>query len=185
MVKPLEYVPEHFIIDIITVSWKSIFKLNFISAETEELINLARAKGLFLMEGMWPRFVPSYRFVRNQINEGAIGEVYHINANIGSKADDVARITRNELGGGTVVDMAVYCIDAIAQVFKLEEPEQIKCIGHLNDQGVDIDCSAAIQFKDSRSATVTSHSCLELPREIVICGTKGHIRVRGQLISRL
>lgn len=129
------------------------------------------------MEGLWPRFVPSYRFVRKQISDGVIGDVYHINGNIGHNASDTARITRKELGGGTVVDMAVYCIDVIAQVFKLEEPEEIKCIGHLNDDGVDIHCSAALQFKNSRSATITSHSCLLLPREVVICGTKGHIRV--------
>jgi dihydrodiol dehydrogenase / D-xylose 1-dehydrogenase (NADP) len=149
----------------------------FVFKETEELTRLSRSKGLFLMEGIWPRFLPSYRFVRKQLNDGVIGDVYHINANIGSKADSVERIVKKELGGGTVVDMGVYCIDIIGQVYRNEMPEQIKCIGHLNTEGVDIDCSAALQFSRNRSATITSHSCLELPREIHICGTQGYIKV--------
>ena len=129
------------------------------------------------MEGVWTRFLPSYRLMREQIKAGMIGKVYHINSNIGSKLDHYERISKKELGGGSIVDMAVYSLDMIAQVFDNAEPEQIKAVGHLNDSGVDVDCSAAIQFSDHRTATITSHCLLQLPRETVICGTKGVIKV--------
>ena len=153
-----------------------IIQLSLI-ADTEDLMAFAKSKKLFLMEGIWPRFLPSYQFVREQIKSGVIGDVYHINANIGAKMDDHPRMYKKELGGGVIVDMSVYCLDLIALVFGNEEPEEIKAVGHLNEEGVDIECSAALLFKGYRTATLTSHMKLELPREAHLCGTKGTIRV--------
>jgi len=43
--------------------------------DTLELVNLAREKGLFLMEAMWTRFFPAVRKARALIDAGEIGPV--------------------------------------------------------------------------------------------------------------
>ena len=51
--------------------------------ETEELIQLAKAKNVFLMEGIWSRCIPAYKAVRESISAGEIGEVKQVIASFG------------------------------------------------------------------------------------------------------
>jgi predicted dehydrogenase len=46
--------------------------------EAEELVALARAKKLFLMEAMWTRFMPALAEVRRIVASGEIGAVHHV-----------------------------------------------------------------------------------------------------------
>lgn len=53
------------------------------AAEWRELTALAKAKGLFLMEGMWTRFFPlAYRFQQMLHEEKLIGEIRHVYADL-------------------------------------------------------------------------------------------------------
>ena len=42
-------------------------------SHTEELVRLAREKGLFFMEGFWSRFFPVYQSVKKHVSNGDIG----------------------------------------------------------------------------------------------------------------
>ena len=53
------------------------------AAEAEELVAEARARGLFLMEAMWARFLPHMREVRRLLAEGALGEIVTVHADHG------------------------------------------------------------------------------------------------------
>lgn len=45
-------------------------------AQAKEMVDLAREKGLFLMEAIWSRSFPSYKRIREIVHEEkAIGEV--------------------------------------------------------------------------------------------------------------
>lgn len=154
-----------------------------LKTEAKELVSLSKAKNLFLMEGMWTRFLPLFQLIRNEIKSGVIGDVYHINVNVGCANYDNPRISCKELGGGVILDMGVYAIDIISQVFENEEPVEVKAVGHLNEEGVDVDCSAVLSFSGNRTVTLTTHSLLQLPREAHICGTDGVIRVCLQAIN--
>ncbi len=54
-------------------------------AEAEEMIDLARLKNLFLMEGMWTRFNPATIKVRELLADGAIGAVKSFKAEFCTK----------------------------------------------------------------------------------------------------
>jgi|SRR5882724_309443 len=129
------------------------------------------------MEALWSRFLPSYQFVFDQIHKGVIGDVYHVNASLGAVIANVDRLAKKELGGGTVLDLGVYTINIVEQVFNGETPEKIKAVGHLNKNGVDFDSSVALQFKGEKTATISTHSLVQLPNEAIIVGSKGIIRV--------
>lgn len=81
------------------------------------------------------------------------------------------------LGGGTILDLGVYCLQFVCMVFGNEMPHTIKAAGFLNEEGVDISTSATLLYKGNRTATILTHSLLTLPNEAYIIGTKGTIRV--------
>jgi dihydrodiol dehydrogenase / D-xylose 1-dehydrogenase (NADP) len=56
-------------------------------------------------------------------------------------------------------------------------PEKISAVGNLNENGVDLNCSAVLKFKNGRTATISTHSQINLPNEAHIVGTKGTIKV--------
>ena len=53
------------------------------SAEAEEVFALARDKGVFAMEAMWSRFLPSIVEMKRQLDAGAVGDVKHFEIAIG------------------------------------------------------------------------------------------------------
>lgn len=61
--------------------------------QTQELINYAKSKGLFLMEAVWSRFFPIYASVKQEIDSGAIGDVYQVIATFGVQIPNVERVT--------------------------------------------------------------------------------------------
>lgn len=46
--------------------------------QAKKSIELAKKKGLFLMEAMWTRFFPAYETLKNEIAKGTIGEVKQV-----------------------------------------------------------------------------------------------------------
>ena len=53
------------------------------TAGAAEVIDLARATGVFTMEAMWTRFQPAVVALRELIQDGAIGEVRSVQADLG------------------------------------------------------------------------------------------------------
>ena len=79
------------------------------AAQTKILVDLARSKGLFLMEAVWTRFFPLSVQVRDIIQKGEeIGEVVRVQADLSIAAPegfDVAnRMVNLDLAGGALLD---------------------------------------------------------------------------------
>ncbi len=129
------------------------------------------------MEAIWSRFLPSYEFVFDQIKKCVIGDILYVDATLGAQIENLERVANKELGGGTILDLGVYTINIVEQVFNGEMPEKISAVGNLNANGVDLNCSAVLKFKNGRTATISTHSQIVLPNEAHIVGTKGTIKV--------
>lgn len=56
------------------------------------LTRLATERKLFLMEGIWSRFFPSYQYVRKQIRAGSLGDILRVEAAIGMPFENVERM---------------------------------------------------------------------------------------------
>lgn len=50
------------------------------AAEAAEIVDLARARGLVVLEAMWTRFLPHMRRIHEILNAGKIGEVRSLTA---------------------------------------------------------------------------------------------------------
>lgn len=53
--------------------------------QAQQLISCAKQKNLFLMEGIWSRFFPSYKYIREQIDSGKLGEIERVEAEYGNR----------------------------------------------------------------------------------------------------
>jgi len=148
---------------------------------TTELTDLAAEKKLFIMEAIWSRFLPSYQFLKQQLRDKVIGDVRHVSVNFGIPIAEIERVAKKALGGGTVLDIGVYCINLILVALNGERPQEIKATGHLNADGVDESVSAALKFKDGVTAVLTTHSLAQLPCDATITGTKGSIRLTNPM----
>ena len=52
--------------------------------EAEELVEVARAGNVFLMEAMWMRCIPAIRRMADLVADGAIGDVVSVHADFGT-----------------------------------------------------------------------------------------------------
>ncbi|KAG6599575.1 Dimeric dihydrodiol dehydrogenase [Phytophthora cinnamomi] len=147
------------------------------SKQSASLIALAREKKLFLMEGMWTRFFPSVRFVRKLIADNEIGEVRHVHAEIGYPfPKDEARLWKNELGGGGLLDIGIYPLAFVTMVFGTK-PAKVTSAGTLNDGGVDTHNSVTLQYSDQHFATIEYSILVQLSETVTISGTNGRIHI--------
>ncbi len=143
--------------------------------QTRRLVELARKKGVFLMEAMWTRCLPSHVKMREELAAGAVGEVRHVDVNLGQLIDR-ERLFKKELGGGSMLDLGVYPTFFVLDVFKGERPEKVVATGYLNDEGTDTFVSATWIYPGGRSATLSTHSKCVLSCEAQVRGDKGSIK---------
>ncbi|KAF3009170.1 hypothetical protein G7054_g1651 [Neopestalotiopsis clavispora] len=83
------------------------------SKQAEQVIAAAKAKGVYLMEGMWTRFFPLVIELQKKIQAGAIGRVRRCIIEIGLILDfdslpKESRLKDPALGAGALLDIGIY-----------------------------------------------------------------------------
>ena len=144
---------------------------------TRQVVDAARAAGVFAMEGMWTRFLPAVRAAHELVDSGRIGELTAVQGDLFAHRDfdPTDRLFAPELGGGAMLDLGVYVLH-FAQDF-LGGPSGVECTGHLLQNGVD--GADAIQLSYERSATAQLSCGLTTfgPGRMIVCGTEGYLEV--------
>jgi scyllo-inositol 2-dehydrogenase (NADP+) len=79
-----------------------------------KLVELARARNIFLMEAMWTRFMPHIVWLKNLVESKKLGPILHLKAEFCFKGKErgiqlgLNRLLENELGGGALLDIGIY-----------------------------------------------------------------------------
>jgi predicted dehydrogenase len=151
------------------------FTLNL--REARELVELARERGRFLMEGMWTACNPLVRRMRQLVEEGAIGEVRTVQADFGLAGPfPVAHRLRDpHQGGGALLDLGVYPI-AFAQML-LGEPDRVTAQSVLSPEGVDLQTGAVLGWESGALALVHCSIVGATGITASVTGTRGRIDV--------
>lgn len=147
--------------------------------ETKELCDLAKEKGLFLMEGMWTRFLPAYSEAMKIISKGVIGKAKLLKVDFGfiNKWSKYRRLLNPELFGGTLLDNADYNIFLSQDVFK-EMPVQIDAQATFANTGVEDACSILLKYPSGGMAQLYSSFRCQTQQEAIIYGEKGYIKLK-------
>ena len=143
-------------------------------AGAEQVIAAARQREVFVMEAMWTRFQPAIVAARALIDDGAIGEVRQLQADLGA-----GRTTRPD-GCSTRLRVAARCLTGVyvvsfAQYF-LGTPDRIAVSGSLAPTGVDAEAGLLLGYEDG-VATLLISLKHHTPGAARIQGTKGWIEV--------
>lgn len=149
--------------------------------EASAIIDLARDRGLFLMEAMWMRFNPVIRAAQAAVAEGRIGEPRMVHASFGMPFTDLShRLWDPKRAGGSMLDQGVYPI-TFADIF-LGEPETVSATGSTagfdgTDAGLDSELAMLLGYSGGRSALLSSSLRAALPLTASVSGSAGRIAI--------
>lgn len=145
--------------------------------EAREMIDAAKARGLYLCEAMWPRFQPSAQVVRGWLREGRIGKVTHVTAEYGFALDFAShnpRLFDPACGGGSLLDLGVYPIAFASFAFGGTAPKTAAAAGTKLQNGVDSAVAMALEYETGAASLSCSFLATQEARA-VIYGERGRI----------
>lgn len=157
------------------------------AAETEQVLELARERGLFVMEALWSRTNPLLRQAAEIVRNGELGAIRHVNASFGFAfdGDESHRLLDPDQAGGAILDLGVYPVHGV-NLF-LGEPEELYGFGTLAPTGVEAHAAALLTFAatESRPAATASIICsleTDLPRRLEVLGTEGSLSLDNLIL---
>jgi predicted dehydrogenase len=153
--------------------------------QAAELIELAKANNVFLMEAVWTRFLPAIKKLEKIIADGIIGKVQTLKANFSITGDFPTshRLLNKDLAGGALLDLGIYPITFAHLVFGIH-PLNIQSSAVIGKTGVDESSFYLFDYNNGQRAILSSSFIDYAPTEAVISGTKGFIHIPDFLAAR-
>lgn len=89
------------------------------------------------------------------------------------------------MGGGTILDLGVYCLQFQQFIFRGQKPLKVVATGHLNNYETDESTTAILTYPGGKTAVFTTSAVTQLPNEGFVVGKNGILRVRTYLITQI
>jgi predicted dehydrogenase len=154
------------------------------AAQTRPLVALAQQRGVFLMEAVWTRFLPIYGQLRQWLADGRIGAVramqssFHLDRPPRPPPATDRRYSA-AMGGGNLLDIGIYNITASRIALPGVPVQSFDVQALLNEQGVDVQMQANLDFGQGRFAQFSCGWFGDGPNDFRVLGERGHIVVHG------
>ena len=142
--------------------------------QTEEILNLAYEKNVFLAEAIWTRYQPVVQTVRNLIANGRIGTPRLVTATLGYSMGDKPRIMRPDLCGGALLDLGVYALN-FARMFFPADILSIDGTCVKSKTGMDLTNTMTLVLSDGMVCNLQSSAACVGDNIGVIAGTEGNL----------
>jgi predicted dehydrogenase len=115
--------------------------------QVRQMTERAESRGLFLMEAIWSRFLPSYVALRDILDTGKLGEPLVVESDFGFRAPVSRdhRLFNAALGGGALLDLGIYPVQLCSMVFG-GPPDRITADGVVGETGVDEKIAAVMHY---------------------------------------
>lgn len=149
------------------------------AGQVQTLIAEAQKRKLFLMEGIWTRFIPATNLLLDLIEKGTIGKIISVRADFGFKGnpDPSARLYNKQLGGGSLLDIGIYPV--YLSLLLLGMPTGTKAMARMSKTGVDSFCGMLLDFPGGEKAILESTFETHTPTEARIFGTEGMLKLHA------
>jgi predicted dehydrogenase len=150
------------------------------AAECRRMIAACDRHGVKLMIAYRLHFEPLNLAVIDLVRRGVIGEPKYFNSSFSMTVREGNIRTKAKLGGGSMYDIGVYCINAARYLFR-GEPREVTALsvhsGVAKLREIDETTGALLRFDDDRlAAFVTSFNAADAGAYRIV-GTKGSIHV--------
>ena len=147
------------------------------AAQTEELVNLARHKKVFLFEAITTQYLENYAKIRELLPR--IGTVKLVQCNFSQYSSRYDAFCAGETptsfdparAGGALMDLNVYNISYVVGLFG--EPNQVHYTANI-ERGIDTSGILTMDYNSFRAVCMAAKDC-GAPARYVIQGTKGYI----------
>jgi predicted dehydrogenase len=147
------------------------------------VIQAARQRKVFLLEGYMYRCHPLLGALIERVKRGDIGELRHIKADFGFRVerDPKGRLFDLKLGGGGILDVGGYCMSfarllaGVVTGQPFAEPVSIAGAGFRGPTGADELATALVSFASGLTAALTCAVHHRVGTEAVLYGERGRI----------
>ncbi|CAH0559681.1 unnamed protein product [Brassicogethes aeneus] len=151
--------------------------LSFCEKTAKELMILAKIKKVFLMEAMWTKVFPAMDFLTEEIESDTIGDVQWVEITFGRSSYNKKDINLKEIYKGVIMDFGIFTLAFQDHIFRNMVPTKVMTSGHLNYQDSDESACCIMNYPEGKTCVIAIHTCVDLPNEAIIIGTKGTIRI--------
>ncbi len=147
------------------------------AGQARRMVEEARTRGLFLMEAIWSRFLPSYRSLVEVVGSGRIGEPLLVEADFGFRrpVDPQHRLFRPDLGGGGLLDLGIYPLQLCTLL--LGPIEHVAAEGIIGETGVDEHVVAVLRHAGGGLGVTKSALRVNMTCTARVSGTEGVISI--------
>ncbi|HEY5894648.1 MAG TPA: Gfo/Idh/MocA family oxidoreductase [Chthoniobacterales bacterium] len=154
-------------------------------AVTEEdcraIMSAAEKNHVALMVAYRLHFTDAHVRAVELVRSGELGEIRFFNSLFAMQVKEENIRTRRDMGGGTLYDIGIYCINAARYLFQDEPEEVIAATGTRPDerfQEIEEMTSAVLRFPGDRLATFTCSFGSTEVDQLDIIGTKGTLQIK-------
>ena len=132
-------------------------------SQVEEMISVAKANKVLLMEALWTRMMPHFNFVKEELESGKYGAVKTLTADFCFDADfnPEGRLYNKDLGGGSLLDIGIYPV--FCALGLLGNPENISAKAKIGKTGVDEETEMTFTYSSGTKVFLKSSIIQDTP----------------------
>jgi predicted dehydrogenase len=147
------------------------------AADASAIADAARDAGVFAMEGIWTRFLPTMAAVRELVREGRIGSPRSFEGSFGiANAPSLDDNQFNPaLGGGALLHRGLYPVSLALDL--LGPAELVSSAAVIGSTGVDEDVVVTLRHENGALSVARASLRATLPNAFSVEGTNGRIDV--------
>lgn len=149
--------------------------------EFEELVDLAKEKGVFLMEAITNQYLGNFQYIKESLD--SLGDIKIVNLNYSQyssrydafKRGEIAPAFDPQMGGGALRDLNVYNIHLLVGLFG--KPDKVQYLPNM-ERGVDTSGILVLDYGRFKAVAIGAKDCSAEIRS-TIQGNKGNITILG------
>jgi predicted dehydrogenase len=142
--------------------------------QARDLVAVAHQHDTLFAEAMWMRTNPVVKAMFEDLAKGMVGEPMEALADFGfHKPQLPARLLDPELGGGALMDGGIYPMTFVHMA--LGKPAELKAVGSLNEDGIDLNVAMAWRYHSGAVAALTCGLRSQNPWTASVSGPEGSL----------
>lgn len=143
--------------------------------EVEKMIASAKENNVLLMEALWTRMMPHFKFVLDELHSGKYGKIEKITSDFCFEAEfkPEGRLWDKKLGGGALLDVGIYPIFCVLAI--LGKPDTISAKAKMGKTDVDIEDDITFTYSNGAKAFIKAGIATKTPTTATIICENGLI----------